>query len=60
MYDKFESDIISIFDKHAPIKQAYVREKQFKLPYMKRKVRKAIYDNKRLRNNYLKCKSGKT
>ena len=58
MYDKFESDIVSIFDKHAPIKQAYVREKQ--LPYMNRKLRKAIYDKKRLHNKYLKCKNGKT
>ena len=31
VYDIFESDKVSIFDKHAPIKQAYVREKQ--LPY---------------------------
>ena len=40
VYDKFESDIVSIFDKQASIKQAYVREKQ--LPYMNRKLRKAI------------------
>ena len=25
IYDKFESDIVSIFDKHAPIKQTYLR-----------------------------------
>ena len=35
VYDKFETGIVSIFYKHAPIKQACVREKQ--LPYMKRK-----------------------
>ena len=25
VYDKFDSDIVSLFDHHAPIKQAYVR-----------------------------------
>ena len=58
IYENFESDIVSIFDKHAPIKYAYVREKQ--LPYMNRKLRKAIYDKKRLHNRYLKCKNSKT
>ena len=49
---------MSIFDKHAPIKQAYVREKQ--LPYMNRKLRKAIYDKKRLHNKYLNCKNSRS
>ena len=31
IYDKFKPDIMSIFDKHAPIKQTYLREKQLTL-----------------------------
>ena len=58
IYDTFESDIVSIFDKHAPVKQTCLREKQ--LPYMNRKLKKAIYDKKRLHTKDLKCKNGKT
>ena len=44
MYEKFESNITDIFDKHVPVKEKYCRKNQ--LPYMKRELRKAIYNKK--------------
>jgi hypothetical protein len=44
MYEKFESNITEIFYKHVPVKEKYCRKNQ--LPYMKRELRKAIYNKK--------------
>ena len=42
MYEKFESNITDIFDKHVPVKEKYCRKNQ--LPYMNRELRKASYN----------------
>jgi hypothetical protein len=44
IYETFESDINTIFDKHVPIKEMYRKNNQ--LPYMNRELRKAIYNKK--------------
>jgi thiamine phosphate synthase YjbQ (UPF0047 family) len=40
IYETFESDINTIFDKHVPTKEMYRKNNQ--LPYMNRELRKAI------------------
>ena len=44
MYEKFESNITEIFDKHVPVKEKYCKKNQ--LSYMNRELRKAIYNKK--------------
>jgi hypothetical protein len=44
IYETFESDINTIFDKHVPTKEMY--RKNYQLPYMNRELRKAIYNKK--------------
>jgi hypothetical protein len=41
IYETFESDINTIFDKHVPTKE--MNRKNNQLPYMNRELRKAIY-----------------
>lgn len=56
IYDQFESDLRNVFDKHAPIKERYVRNNQ--VPYMNRTLRKAIYNKKKCSiTNTLKIKT---
>jgi S-adenosylmethionine synthetase len=58
MYEKFESNITDIFDKHVPVKEKYCRKNQ--LPYMNRELRKAIYNKKMFYSKFLKNKNAKT
>lgn len=54
IYETFESDINTIFDKHVPIKEMYRKNNQ--LPYMNRELRKAIYNKKMYYSKFLRQK----
>ena len=57
IYETFESDINTIFDKHVPIKEMYRKNNQ--LPYMNRELRKTIYNKNMYYSKFLKDKSSK-
>ena len=58
IYETFESDKNTIFDKHVPIKEMYRKNNQ--LPYMNSgELRKAIYNKKMYYSKFLKDKSSK-
>ena len=58
IYETFESDINTIFDKHVPTKEMYRKNNQ--LPYMNSgELRKAIYNKKMYYSKFLKDKSSK-
>ena len=51
-YDNFESVFLEELNKHAPMKEKYVRANN--APFMTKALSKAIMTRSRLRNNYLK------
>ena len=51
-YNLFESTFMNILDKHAPMKEKYVRANN--APFMNKTLSKAIMNRSRLRNNFLK------
>lgn len=57
LYENFENDLISVIDKHAPMKEAYRRQNN--LPYMNKNLKKEIYKKKMYYHKYLKCKTSK-
>ena len=57
VYDKFETDVRNVFDKHVPIKERYVKNNQF---YMNRNLRKAIYNKKMFYHKYLRNRNSRT
>jgi hypothetical protein len=57
IYETFESDINTIFDKHVPTKEMHRKNNQ--LPYMNRELRKTIYNTKMYYSKFLKDKRSK-
>ena len=53
----FKKTIFNIFDKHAPIKQKYLRANE--APFMTKELHREIIKRSRLRNNFLRTKSQK-
>ena len=51
----FKETILNIFDKHAPIKQKYLRANE--APFVTKELHKEIMKRSRLRNNFLRTKS---
>ena len=51
-YKSFESIFLSVLNKHAPLKKTFVRRNQ--VPYMTKKLRKAIMRCSELESKYLK------
>ena len=51
----FKETILSVFNKHAPIKNKYIRANE--APFMIKLLHIEIMRRSRLRNKYLKCKS---
>ena len=51
----FKETIFNIFDKHAPIKQKYLRANE--APFMTKELHREIIKRSRLRNNFLRAKS---
>ena len=51
----FKETIFNTFDKHAPIKQKYLRANE--APFMTKELHKEIMKRSRLRNNFLRTKS---
>ena len=54
-YKTFYDTFISVLDTHAPIKERLVRANE--VPYMTKKLRKAIATRSRLENNYMRLKT---
>ena len=52
---KFKGIMFNIFDKHAPIKQKYLRENE--APFMTKELHREIMKRSRLFNNFLRTKS---
>ena len=48
IYETFESIFVSVLDKHAPVKQKFVRAND--KPFMNKEIRKAIFTRSRLKN----------
>ena len=53
-FDSFKNTAFYTFEKHAPLKQRYVRANQ--APFMNKKLNKEIMTRSRLRNKFLKTK----
>ena len=53
-YDVFDAIVLSVLNKHAPIKQKFIRANDG--PFMTKALRKAIMNRTRLRNKYNKKK----
>ena len=51
----FKETIFNIFDKHAPIKQKYLRANE--ASFMTKELHREIIKRSRLRNNFLRAKS---
>ena len=51
----FKETLFNIFDKHAPIKQKYLRANE--APFMTKELHREIIKRSRLRNNFLRAKS---
>ena len=54
-FDRYKEILIKILDKHAPVKQKYIRANQ--VPYMNKNLQKAVMKRTNLRNKYLKNKT---
>ena len=53
--ENVQTNIVNIFNKHAPLKRRYVRANQ--APFMNKKLSKEIMTRSRLRNKFLKTKT---
>ena len=51
----FKETIFNIFNKHAPIKQKYIRTNE--TPFMTKELHREIMKRSRLRNNFLRTNS---
>ncbi|KAL4227059.1 hypothetical protein ACF0H5_015033 [Mactra antiquata] len=58
LYEHFENELNTVFNKHIPIKQKCIKQQQ--LPYMNSKLRKAIYHKKMTYHKFMKSKTSKT
>ena len=53
--ENVQTNIVNIFNEHAPLKKRYVRANQ--APFMNKKLSKEIMTSSRLRNKFLKTKT---
>ena len=53
--ENVQTNIVNIFNEHAPLKKRYVRANQ--APFMNKKLSKEIMTRSRLRNKFLKTKT---
>ena len=54
--ENVQTNIVNIFNNHAPLKKRYVRANQ--APFMNKKLSKEIMTRSRLRDKFLKTKTG--
>ena len=57
IYNNFEKNVANVINKHIPVKHKYMENTQ--LSYMKRDLRRAIYNKNMFHSKYQKSKTSK-